>query len=114
MNALKCRSDPGNSFGTVLELFRIDYRVVRSARIKQGDRLVQLHSLKHLYTLELPLSPDVEGESAINSPFPHSSATPGNDVYSSTSSGDENIIWLCSVGNAPQGDKHMIVIKTLC
>lgn len=38
----------------------MDDGVARSDRIKQGDGPVQVHTLKHLYTLELSLSPDVE------------------------------------------------------
>lgn len=74
---------------------------------------MQVHSLKHLYTLELFLSPDVEGEASINSSFPHSTVTPGNYVYSGTSSGVENIVWLCPVSNAPQGDKDMTVATSV-
>lgn len=72
---------------TVLELFRCDDGVIRSVCIKQGDGPVQVHSLKYpcLQTSKVNLE-------LITPPL--SSATPGNDAYSGTSSVDETIVCL--------------------
>lgn len=53
--------------GTVLEIYREDDGIVRSARIKDGDGPVQVHSLRHLYLLKHTLSSDIEGKSEIDS-----------------------------------------------
>lgn len=69
---------------------------------------MHVHSLRHLYPLELSLSPDIKGESGIDSLPALSSGTSVNAACSDTSSGGEAMVWLCPICNAPHGDMDMI------
>ena len=51
--------------GRVLELIYGDDDKVRSAKVKRGDGSVQLHSISHLYPLELPLTHSHQPTAAI-------------------------------------------------
>ena len=44
--------------GTIVELIQCNDDVVRSARVRRGDGLEEVHSFKHLYPLELSFTPN--------------------------------------------------------
>ena len=97
--------------GTILEVFPGQDGVVRTVRVKQGDGLVKVHSLKNLYPMEISQSDDDPDESESN----HAGASsPGSldssqDLEPSGSSREgDDTIWLCPTCNKPPGNQDMI------
>ena len=97
--------------GIIRDLFPGHDGIVRSARVKRGDGLEEVHSLKHLYPLELSLQSDGSAESqrSVLTQPPENTSVPAEvEEPSCSSPATDEHIWLCPVCSAPQGDLDMI------
>jgi len=89
--------------GSILELIRSDEDIIRSARVRQSDGAVVIHSLKHLYPLELSVSPEAT-EATGATAAPTSPPNVSNSLLEEEAAG----LWLCPICNSAQGDENMI------
>lgn len=97
--------------GTILEVLPGQDGVVRTARVRQGDGVVNVHSLKNLYPIEISQSDDDLGESEPNQAGASSPVAAGssqNQESSSSFSEGDGTIWLCPACNRPPGNQDMI------
>lgn len=79
--------------------------VARAVKVKQCGA-VQVHSLKHLFPLELSLS--VGREDEVMS-LPSSASAAADDLAPQPSTFDKvEVVWLCPICNASQSDQAMI------
>ncbi|CAE1154854.1 unnamed protein product [Acanthosepion pharaonis] len=93
-----CWNDPLPT--AVLNLIPSGDGVVRSARVRKGDGLGDVHSLKHLYPLELSLTANRPAELPTSGPvsLPGSASIAERDEDPSCSAAiDEERVWLCPV-----------------
>lgn len=81
--------------GTITELIPGHDGVVRAARVQKGEGLEEVHSLKHLYPLELSRTP--EGPPVAE----------GGETLDSPPSVEEQV-WLCPLCSSPQQNQNMI------
>ena len=97
--------------GTIVELIRGNDDIVRSARVRRGDGLEEVRSLKHLYPLELSVTPNNITQPEVTDyiqPTRNDSAVGGDTEPSCLSPLAEDPVWLCPICNAPQQDQDMI------
>lgn len=94
-----------------MDLIRDNDNVVRSAHVRRADGLVEVHSLKHLYPLELSVAPNNIPEPEVTDsiePTVNEPVVDGDGGPSCLSSVPEDPVWLCPICNAPRLDKDMI------
>ena len=75
--------------GRVLELIYGDDDKVRSAKVKRGDGSIQIHSISHLYPLELPLTHSHQPTEASPDAGSSEEITESNSNSQMSNSGDE-------------------------
>ena len=86
--------------GTITDVILGDDSVVRLARVRRGDGLEEIYSLKQLCPLELSLTPNDPKKSQTAHFGQHPSTIPtvdGNAEPAHSSFGSEDPIWLCPV-----------------
>ena len=73
----------------MLELIYGDDDKVRSAKVKRGDGSIQIHSISHLYPLELPLTHSHQPTEASPDAGSSEEITDSNSNSQMSNSGDE-------------------------